>query len=72
VDGLVAELRGLDGNAVLFAHGHVLRVLAARWLDLPPERGGSLALSTASLSILGFERETPVVKLWNDTSHLAP
>lgn len=70
VDGIVAELRTLEGDALLFAHGHVLRVLAARWLGLPGAAGGSLALDTAAISALGFDRETPVLRLWNDTGSL--
>jgi broad specificity phosphatase PhoE len=50
---------------VLFAHGHVLRVLAARWLGLPPGDGGLLALSTGTLSALGWEHERRVVSRWN-------
>jgi probable phosphoglycerate mutase len=72
VDRLVAELRALDGDAVLFAHGHLLRTLGARWVDLPPEAGGRLALGTAALCVLGWEREVPVIVSWNDTTHLAP
>jgi broad specificity phosphatase PhoE len=66
VDPLIAELRALSGDAALFAHGHLLRVLTARWIGLPPNMGARLALSTASVSVLGYERETPVVWLWND------
>jgi broad specificity phosphatase PhoE len=65
VDRLIAELRELDGDAALFAHGHVLRVLAARWIELGPEWGARLVLSTATLSALGWERETAAVTLWN-------
>jgi broad specificity phosphatase PhoE len=64
-DRVVAELVALDGDAVVFAHGHVLRVLAARWVELPPEDGGLIALSTGTLSELGWERETRVIRLWN-------
>jgi broad specificity phosphatase PhoE len=71
VDGLIAELRDLDGDAVLFAHGHLLRALGARWVELPPAEGGRLALSTAAFCVLGWEREVPVIWVWNDTSHLA-
>jgi broad specificity phosphatase PhoE len=71
VDRLIAELRDLQGDAALFAHGHVLRMVGARWAELPPEEGGRLALSTASLSALGWEREVSVIQLWNDTGHLA-
>jgi broad specificity phosphatase PhoE len=65
VDPLVGELRRLDGDAALFAHGHLLRVLAARWVGLGAADGALLALSTASLSVLGWERELPVIRLWN-------
>src|SRR5262245_51380845 len=54
VDRVLESLHGLDGDAVLFAHGHVLRVLAARWLGLEPAIGSKLALSVATLSVLGF------------------
>jgi len=65
VDRLVAELRALDGDAVLFAHGHVLRVLGARWVGLEPEGGALLYLSTATVCALGWERETAVIRRWN-------
>jgi probable phosphoglycerate mutase len=53
------------GDVALFAHGHVLRVLAACWLGLAPEGGRLLALGTASLSVLGHERETRAITTWN-------
>jgi len=62
---LLAELRGAEGNVVLFAHGHVLRVLAALWIGMPPVGGARLALSTGTLSVLGWERETQVIRGWN-------
>ncbi len=71
VDRVIAELRDLDGDAVLFAHGHLLRAFGARWVELPPTDGGRLALSTAAFCVLGWEREVPVIWVWNDTSHLA-
>jgi broad specificity phosphatase PhoE len=64
-DRVIAELRTLDGDAAVFAHGHVLRVLAARWLGLPPTAGALLALDPATISVLGYERERPVVRRWN-------
>jgi broad specificity phosphatase PhoE len=69
-DRLIGELRGLGGDAALFAHGHVLRVIAARWLGLPPQDGRLFALSTASISVLGYEHDVAVIQLWNDVSHL--
>ena len=65
VDPLVAELLRARGDVVLFAHGHVLRVLAARWLGLRPGDGALLALSTGTLSALGWERENAVIRFWN-------
>jgi probable phosphoglycerate mutase len=50
---------------LLFAHGHVLRVLAARWLGEPPEGGRHYTLQTATLSVLGYEHADPVIRLWN-------
>ena len=64
-DRVIAAVEAVDGAVVLFAHGHLLRVLAARWLGLGPEAGALLALSTGTLSVLGYERETRVVRRWN-------
>ncbi|MBF8290592.1 MAG: Phosphoglycerate mutase [Chloroflexi bacterium] len=65
-DGVIARAVALDGDTLCFAHAHLLRVLGARWVGLPPAAGAYLALSTATISILGWERETPVVSRWND------
>jgi broad specificity phosphatase PhoE len=65
VDRVIAEIADSAEDVALFAHGHVLRVLAARWLGLGPEAGALLALDTATLSVLGYERETRVVRRWN-------
>jgi broad specificity phosphatase PhoE len=54
-----------DGDAALFSHGHFLRILGACWLGLPPEGGRLFALGTAALSVLGYERETRVLREWN-------
>jgi broad specificity phosphatase PhoE len=64
-DRVVARLREAGGDAAVFAHGHVLRVLAARWLGLEPELGRLFALETATLSVLGYEREAAVIRVWN-------
>jgi broad specificity phosphatase PhoE len=64
-DRVIARALAADGDVAIFAHGHILRVLAARWLDLEPERGASFKLDTASLSELGFERENRVITHWN-------
>jgi probable phosphoglycerate mutase len=69
-DRVVARVRAVDGDVVLFAHGHILRVIAARWLEQPPVEGSRYYLSTASLSVLGWERETPVIDRWNELCHL--
>jgi len=65
VDRVIARVLAADGDAVLAAHGHVLRMLGARWLEGPPELGGRLYLSTGSVSVLGWEREVRVVRRWN-------
>jgi broad specificity phosphatase PhoE len=57
-----------DGDVAIFGHGHMLRVLAACWLEVDPEMGRCFALSTGSISVLGHERETPVIQMWNQTA----
>jgi probable phosphoglycerate mutase len=71
-DRIIAEARSVEGNVLLFAHGHLLRVLAARWLGLPPTEGRLFTLSTASLSVLGLDGggDVQVLQLWNETTHL--
>jgi broad specificity phosphatase PhoE len=64
-DRVVERLRALDEDVTVVAHGHFLRVLAARWCGLPPIFGRHLALSTASISILGWKREDPLLERWN-------
>jgi probable phosphoglycerate mutase len=65
-DRIVEEILGVDGDVAIFAHGHVLRALGARWVEQPVSFGGRLYLTTGSLSVLGFEREVRVIRLWND------
>ena len=65
VDRVLDEMRSIEGDALLFAHGHALRVLTARWLGLDPDAGRLFALDPATMSTLGYERETPVLELWN-------
>ena len=62
---VIARADAVTGDVALFAHAHVLRILAACWIGLPPIHGRSLALDSASLSILGHERETRVIQVWN-------
>ncbi len=66
VDRVVARVRAADGDALVFAHGHVLRVVAARWIGEPPGEGRSFELGTATVSVLGWERETPTIERWNE------
>jgi len=71
-DRVMARLRGTEGNVLVFSHGHGLRVLAARWLGLPAGAARHFVLSTAALSILGYEhtRDEPAIRLWNDDRHV--
>jgi probable phosphoglycerate mutase len=71
-DGVIARIRAFDQDVLLFSSGHFLRVLAARWLGLEPSAGRLLFLSTATLSILGYEhtRSEPALHLWNDAKHV--
>ena len=66
-DRAIEEILSVDGNVAVFAHGHILRALSARWLGEPVSFGGRLYLTTGSVCMLGFEREVRVVRLWNET-----
>ncbi len=59
-----------DGNIAIFSSGHLMRVLASVWLEIPPLTGKHLYLSPSSISILGFEHANRVILSWNNTSHL--
>lgn len=65
MDSLIAELTEIDGDVALFGHGHALRVLATRWIGLPPENGALFVLSTGTLSVLGSEHEWHAFRTWN-------
>jgi broad specificity phosphatase PhoE len=69
-DRVIARLLAAGGDVAVFAHGHVLRVLGARWIEQPPVLGGNLGLSTGAVCRLGFEREQRVIWEWNATCHL--
>jgi broad specificity phosphatase PhoE len=73
-DRVLGRLRRSEGDVALFAHGHLLRVLVARWIGLPPQGGQHFLLGTGTLSVLGHYQDAPVVRLWNgplpDAPHL--
>ncbi|MHB8465408.1 MAG: histidine phosphatase family protein [Acidimicrobiales bacterium] len=69
-DRVIARCREAEGDAAVFAHGHILRVFGARWIDQPVALGAALSLSTASVCVLGWERDVAAITSWNDTSHL--
>jgi broad specificity phosphatase PhoE len=64
-DRAIARARSVEGDVALFAHGHVLRVLVARWIGLPAGAGQHFLLDTGTLNVLGYYRGTPAVKIWN-------
>ena len=65
VDRVIARVRAFEGNVALFAHGHVLRVLVARWIGLPAGAGRHFLLDTGSLCVLSYYYEIPAVRVWN-------
>lgn len=73
-DGLIGHCLdpAVHGDVLLFAHGHLLRVLAARWLGLPAASGGLFKLGTATLGILGWEHGKQAIETWNDGCHVEP
>jgi probable phosphoglycerate mutase len=64
-DRVIERAAAATGEVALFAHAHVLRILAARWLGLPPDAGRLLVLDTGAIGVLGYERETRVISRWN-------
>ena len=64
-DRLIARVRSVEGDVALFAHGHIFRVFAARWLGLPATAGCHFLLDTATLSILSYYRNLPAIRRWN-------
>ena len=65
VDRLIERIRAIDGDVALFAHGHILRVLAARWIGLPVSGGSHFLLDTARLGVLGFYHGVGAIEQWN-------
>jgi len=65
VDRVIAKIRAVEGNAVLFSHGHLLRVLAARWLGLPVLAGQHFLLDPATVNVLDYYRGIPALNTWN-------
>ena len=65
LDRVIARVQACGGRVLVVGHGHASRVLAARWLDQPVEEGRFFRLDTATISVLGHERETPVLVRWN-------
>jgi len=68
-DRIISRARTVDGNVALFSHGHILRVLAARWISLSASYGENFLLDTATLNVLGYYRESPAFKIWNAPLH---
>ena len=64
-DHVIKRVRAVKGNVALFAHGHIFRVLVARWIDLPATAGRKFLLDTGTLNILSYYRGLPAVKTWN-------
>jgi len=64
-DRIIARALTIEGDVALFAHGHILRTLAARWIGLPPQGGMHFLLDTGTLCVLGFYRGVPAIKTWN-------
>jgi probable phosphoglycerate mutase len=68
---VIERADAVAGDVALFAHAHFLRILGACWIGLPPIHGRNLTLGTAALSVLGYERETRVIQVWNQDWRLS-
>ena len=73
-DRVIARLRALEGDALLFSSGHLLRTLTARWLGLPPSAGRYFTLAAAGLCVLGYEHDLsePAIRSWNEAPPADP
>jgi probable phosphoglycerate mutase len=71
-DRVIATIGASPGAVAVFSHGHMLRVLGARWIDLAPAGGARLGLSTAAISVLGHEHERRLLARWNDDGGHGP
>jgi probable phosphoglycerate mutase len=67
-DRVIERILAADGDALAFAHGHIFRVLTARWLQMEPAAGARFTLGAGALCVLGYERKTEVIQLWNKES----
>lgn len=65
-DRIVALVRATRGDTLAFSHGHILRVICARWLGLPPQDGALFMFDVASIGVLGWQHETPAIVRWNE------
>ncbi|MGF1580914.1 MAG: histidine phosphatase family protein [Gemmataceae bacterium] len=67
VDRFIQRVRSLEGDSLAFAHGHILRIVATRWIGLPIASSSIFTIDTATLSILGYEHnlDEPVIRVWN-------
>lgn len=68
---VVALTKAVDGDVAVFSHSHLLRILAACWLGLPPDAGRYFDLNTASVSVLGYSGDAPVIRRWNQDLYVA-
>jgi probable phosphoglycerate mutase len=64
-DRVIERMRAADGDVLAFGHGHMMRILTARWLQMPATAGARFKFAAGAISILGFERETEVIESWN-------